>query len=491
MALDRESGIFLHLSSLPGPHGIGDLGATTAVLDWLDRADQSVWQVCPINPTQGVHGHSPYASVSTFAGNPLFVDLTDLVDRGWLSADALADAPRTDRVDYDRVVPFTEDCLEAAFEGFRDRATDEERATFEAFREREAGWLADYSLFVTLRERFDGQPWADWPAEFASRDPDAIETIRTERADRIAYHAFVQWIFDEQWQRFRAAAADRGIDLIGDLPIYVAWDSADVWAHREAFDLRADGHPAAVAGVPPNPGDDGQRWGMPVYDWDALAPEYDWWVARLDRLLALVDRVRIDHFKAFESFWAIPAEKSDPAAGEWRAGPGAAFFERVRAEHGALPFIVEDLGFLDDALATLRDRFEFPGMRVPHYADWCAERHRHKPAGYPERSVAYTSTHDTNTARGYVESLDDRQRSCLEYALATDAERAVWDLLEAVWQSDAALAIAPVQDLLDLGSESRLNDPAGGDDWTWRLPAGALDDALADRLRATTDAALR
>jgi len=201
--------------------------------------------------------------------------------------------------------------------------------------------------------------------------------------------------------------------------------------------------------------------------------------------------VRIDHFKAFESFWAIPADEADPAAGEWRAGPGAAFFERVRAEHGALPFIVEDLGFLDDALVTLRDRFEFPGMRVPHYADWCAERHRHKPAGYPERSVAYTSTHDTDTARGYVDALDARQRSCLEFALATDAERAVWDLLEAVWQSDAALAIAPVQDLLDLGSESRLNDPAGGDDWTWRLPAGALDDALADRLRATTDAALR
>lgn len=491
MTLDRHSGVFVHLSSIPGAHGIGDLGeGARAVLDCLERAGQSVWQFCPTNPTSSVHGHSPYASVSSFAGNPLFVDLRALADRGWLAESGLEGAPDGDRVAYDRVEAFKTARLAEAFEGFRETTTDDERAAFEAFREREA-WLADYTLFVTLREQFDGQPWAEWPADLADREADALAAARATHADRIAYHAFVQWVFDRQWRQFHEAAADHGIELLGDLPIYVAWDSADVWANREAFDLRPDGRPATVAGVPPNPGDDGQRWGMPVYDWAALAPEYDWWVDRFVRLFDLVDRVRLDHFKAFDAFWAIPADSTDPADGEWREGPGMALFDRVREATGDLPVIVEDLGFLDESLVALRDRLGVPGMRVLQYADWCAAEHRHKPAGYPESCVAYTSTHDTDTARGYLESLAGRQRECLEYALATDAAEGVWDLLEAVWQSEAALAIAPLQDLLGLGSEARLNDPAGGDDWTWRAPAGVLDDATVDRLRATTDAALR
>jgi 4-alpha-glucanotransferase len=291
----------------------------------------------------------------------------------------------------------------------------------------------------------------------------------------------------------RGAADERGIDLVGDLPIYVAWDSADVWASPEAFELDDGGRPTAVAGVPPNPGDDGQRWGNPVYDWATLRETgYEWWLRRVERLLSRVDIARIDHFKAFDEFWAIPADADDPGAGEWRDGPGADFFEAVRERVGELPFVVEDLGFLDESMVALRDRFEFPGMYVTQYADWCAEWDRYKPTNYPQNGVAYTSTHDTDTAVGYYESLGDEQRDCLHYALATDGEGVAWDLIEAVWYSDADLAFTTVQDLLERGSDARFNTPGTAEgNWGWRVEPDALTDDVADRLADLTDIALR
>jgi 4-alpha-glucanotransferase len=496
MTFDRQSGVFLHLTSLPGRHGIGDLGdGARTFLDFLDRADQSLWQFCPVGPTSGAYGHSPYGSDSAFAGNPLLVALDDLADRGYLDDDAVAPPEWADpgRVDYDRVADFKRERLRAAFERFEDVADADERESFAAFREREADWLADYALFSALKDANDGAPWTEWPADLANRESDALAAARENHAREVDYRAFVQWVFDEQWSALRDAASQRGVELVGDLPIYVAGDSADVWANPEAFELDESGEPTAVAGVPPNPGDSGQRWGNPVYDWETLAgADYDWWVRRVEHLLSRVDLARIDHFKAFDEFWAIPAGADDAGAGEWRDGPGADFFEAVREGVGDLPFLVEDLGFLDESMVALRDRFEFPGMYVPQYADWCADWDRYKPTNYPENAVAYTSTHDTDTAVGYYEQMGEKQRECLHYALATDGEEVAWDLIESVWYSDAALAFTTVQDLLELGGDARFNTPGTAEgNWRWRIAPGNLDDSVAQRLADLTDIALR
>jgi len=496
MTFDRQSGVFLHLTSLPGRHGVGDLGdGARTFLDFLDRADQSLWQFCPVGPTSGAYGYSPYGSDSAFAGNPLLVDLDDLAERGYLDADAVAPPEWADphHADFERVAEFKRERLRTAFEGFEESADGEDRESFAAFHEREADWLADYALFSALKGAHDGAAWTDWPAELTDREPDALAAARENHAREIDYRAFVQWVFDEQWNAFREAAAERGVALVGDLPIYVAGDSADVWANPEIFDLAESGDPATVAGVPPNAGDGGQRWGNPVYDWDTLRETgYEWWLRRVEHLLSRVDIARIDHFKAFDEFWAIPADADDPAAGEWRDGPGAEFFEAVRERVGELPFLVEDLGFLDESMVALRDRFEFPGMYVSQYADWCGEWDRYKPTNYPENGVAYTSTHDTDTVVGYYERMDDEQRDCLHYALATDGEEIAWDLIEAVWYSDAALAVTTVQDLLELGSDARFNTPGTAEgNWRWRVPAADLSDDVADRLANLTDIALR
>jgi 4-alpha-glucanotransferase len=496
MRFDRRSGVFLHVTSLPSRHGIGDLGeGARAFLDFLDTADQSLWQICPLGPTTGIHGHSPYQTLSGFAGSPLLIDLDWLGDRSYLDESAL-DPPEEasdHEVRYDAVRTFKFDRLRQAFESFRDDPSGDDREAFESFREREADWLADYTLFVALKREFGGDAWIDWPDPVKTHDPDALDTYREELADEIEFRAFCQWVFDTQWRSLRDEAHDRGIDIVGDLPIYVALDSADVWASPEAFQLTDDHEPAAVAGVPPNPGDDGQRWGNPVYDWDHLeSTGYDWWLGRLRRLFDLVDVTRIDHFKGFDEFWAIPADSDDPADGEWNEGPGRDFFETVERELGDLPFVAEDLGFLDPSSVSLREAFDFPGMRVPQYADWCEQGDRYQPMHYPENSVGYTSTHDTDTLVGYYESLPERQRDCLHYNLGTDGHEIEWAVIEAVWNSDAALAVTTVQDLLGLGSDARFNTPGTLDgNWDWRVTETELDDTVADRLAQITDATIR
>ena len=488
---DRSSGVLCHVTSLPGPHGIGDLGpAAHDFLDALDAADQTHWQVLPLGPTRAAHGDSPYASPSTFAGNPLLVSLERLVERGWLDP---LDPPAfpTDEVAYDRVRSFKTDALRRAHEGFEAHASEAARADLAAFREAE-DWLDDYALYAALADHFDGEPWSEWPAELRERDPDALEAARDDLASEVAYHEFVQFCFDEQWTALREAAAARGIEILGDLPIYVALDSADVWADREAFLVDEDGQPEAVAGVPPNPGDDGQRWGNPLYDWDYVErTEFDWWRRRVSRLFDLVDEARLDHFKGFHEFWAIPAEADSPAAGEWREGPGEALFAALERDHGDLPFVAEDLGFLDAGAVGLRERLGFPGMRVPHYADWCEEGHMYQPMHYPRDSVGYTSTHDTDTTVGYYESMDPEHRDCLHYNLGVDGSEVAWSMIDAVWGSNAVLAFTTPQDLLSLGSDARLNTPGTAEgNWRWRFEDGALD-GVADRLARVTDRHVR
>ena len=326
-----------------------------------------------------------------------------------------------------------------------------------------------------------------------TRDPDALADARAEYADEIRYREFVQFCFDEQWRALADYADEKGITLVGDLPIYVALDSADVWAAPEAFDLTESNEPAVVAGVPPNPDDAGQRWGNPLYDWETLREDgYGWWLDRLRRLFDLVDVTRIDHFKGFDEFWAIDADSDDPGDGEWRDAPGHDFFETVERELGDLPFIVEDLGFLDASLVDLRDRFAFPGMRVPQYADWCREGDMYQPMHYPESSVAYTSTHDTDTFVGYYRDLDDRTRDCLHYNIGADGSEIHWSIIDAVWNSASVLAFTTTQDLLGLGSDARFNTPGTQTgNWEWRVTREGLDDGVADRLASLTDLHIR
>lgn len=496
MRFDRQSGVFLHHTSLPSPHGIGDLGVgARTFVDFLERADQSLWQFCPVGPTSSTHGYSPYASSSAFAGNPLLIDLRDLADRGYLSDEELEPPDDTSprEVRYDRVAEFKHARLRSAHERFQERAAEAERDSLAQFSDRESTWLDDFTLFTALRTEFGGQNWTDWPDDIKRRDPEAVDRYREELSDELSYHRFVQWLFDEQWQSLAEYARERGIDLVGDLPIYVAFDSADVWAQPDVFRLDENHQPIEVAGVPPNPGDDGQRWGNPVYDWDALREsEYGWWIDRFERLFDLVDIARIDHFKGFDEFWAIPADANSPGAGRWQEGPGAHFFETVEAELGDLPFFVEDLGFLDERLISLRDRFDFPGMCVPQYADWCEAGHMYQPMHFSEQSVGYTSTHDTDTIVGYYRELSDQQRECLKYNLGTDGSDIHWEIIEAVWNSSAVVAITTVQDLLGLDSHARFNVPGTATgNWRWRVTAEELDPDIAERLRRVTDRTIR
>ncbi|MFC7203395.1 4-alpha-glucanotransferase [Haloferax namakaokahaiae] len=495
MRFSRQSGVFMHLTSLPGPHGIGDLGdGARAFVDFLVDADQSMWQFCPLGPTSPAHANSPYQSSSSFAGNPLLVDLTDLEARGWLTEDDLEPVPDFDdhSVEYHRVGEYKRSRLRTAFDRFRDSATDDERAAFDDFCERESSWLEDYALFASLKEEYE-QAWIDWPQELKVRDEDALARVREKYADEIRYREFAQFCFDLQWHDLADYADERGITLVGDLPIYVALDSADVWAAPEAFDLNDEHEPAVVAGVPPNPHDDGQRWGNPLYDWDYLHENgYEWWMDRLRRLFDLVDVTRIDHFKGFDSYWAIDAASDSPADGEWRDAPGYDFFETVQRRLGDLPFIVEDLGFLDPSLVDLRDNFAFPGMRVPQYANWCQEGDMYQPMHYPENTVAYTSTHDTDTFVGYYGSLPDDQRDCLHYNIGADGSEIQWSIIDAVWNSAAVLAFTTMQDILGLDSHARFNTPGTQNgNWEWRVTAEGLDGDVAQRLAGYTDLHIR
>ena len=491
MRFDRSDGVFCHVTSLPGAHGIGDLGnGAEAFLSFLGDAEVDHWQICPIGPTMNSAGESPYQSPSAFAGNPLLVDLNGLVADGWLDEADLEPVPGfpEDRVDYDAVREYKLPLLRTAFERF-DAASPEDRGDrgdeggIDAFREREP-WLADYALFRAISDTRPEGTWGDWPEPLRTREPDALADARERHAEEVRFREFVQWTFDRQWRDLREVAAEEGVSIVGDVPIYVALDSADVWANPEAFRLDERNRPTAVAGVPPNPGDDGQRWGNPLYDWERLAEDgYGWWIDRFRRLFDLADVARLDHFLGFVKYWAIPTD-GDPADGEWREGPGRDLFEAVEREFGRAPFIAEDLGFGEPAMDELMAEFGFPGMRVPQYADWCGEGDHYQPMHYPEGVVGYTSTHDTDTWVGYFEDLPERQRDCFRYNVGADGDRAIeWEIIDEVWSSEAVLAMTTMQDLLGLDSGARFNEPGTLDgNWEWRARREALADDIADRL---------
>jgi len=488
-ALPRSAGILLHPTSLPG-RGVGDLGeAAHRFVDWLAGAEQTLWQLLPLVPVS--EGGSPYNGLSAMAGNPLLVSPEGLVRDGLLDPDRVGgEELPDDRVDYSRAVPWKEGVVRAAWEGFRAGRAPALREAFEDFRRRNAAWLEDYALFRALRGVYRGAAWIEWERGVRLREPAALERAREELADEVEVHAFAQFLFDRQWGELRRHAGERGVRIVGDIPIFVAYDSADVWAHQDVFHLDAEGHPVVVSGVPPDYfSKTGQRWGNPLYRWDVMeARGYRWWTERFRRTLELVDVVRIDHFRGFESYWEIPADEETAIRGAWRPGPGARLFEAVRRRLGELPLIAEDLGLITAEVDALRDALGLPGMRVFQFAFGDDDRNPHLPASHPEGSVAYTGTHDNDTAVGWLrESASDEERSRVARLLDPAAEDVHWEVIRLVLGSAARLALVPMQDVLGLGSEARMNTPGTPEgNWGWRLPAGALTEDLQRRLREVT-----
>lgn len=485
----RRSGILLHPTSLPGPNGIGDLGPSGRhFVDWLASAGQRAWQVLPLTPVGP--GNSPYASVSAFAGSPLMVALEPLVERGWLAPIADPERPAFDprRVDFDLVAPWRMARLEAAYAGFLERATDEERAALAAFRETESAWLDDYSLFMALDSVYRERGiwcWTGWERPLARRLKPALKAARREHEARIGFWGFVQWCFDTQWQALKAQANARGIALIGDLPIFVAHHSADCWARPELFLLGEDLNPEVVAGVPPDFfSATGQMWGNPLYDWKRMQRDgFDWWIQRMRHALRQADEVRIDHFRGFEAYWEIPAASPDATHGRWVQAPGDALFTALRLALGRLPVIAEDLGVITNAVERLRDRFELPGMRILQFAFGETGRHLYLPHAYVRNCVAYTGTHDNDTVVGWWQKARDIERHHAGlYLGAIPAGELHWTLIRAVWTSAAQLAICPLQDALGLDDRHRMNEPGTIGCWTWRFDWDMVGPVPARRL---------
>jgi 4-alpha-glucanotransferase len=499
MAKRRVSGILLHPTSLPSPFGIGELGTEArGLLDAFAEAGQGLWQVLPLGPTG--YGDSPYQCFSAFAGNPLLVSLERLRDEGLLGRDELAGAPSSaeDEVDFGAVIAFKRPLLRQAHARFERDAMPSQRAVFESFCSSHSSWLDDFALFMALKEAHGGVAWNQWGRALASRDGDALARARAELALEIHSVRFSQFLFFEHWKDVRSHAHKRGLRILGDVPIFVAYDSADVWAHPEMFHLDNEGNPTAISGVPPDYfSATGQRWGNPLYRWDVLeASGFGWWIERLRSTLGLVDGVRLDHFRGFEACWEIPAAEATAIRGRWVKGPGASFFEAIRNALGELPMVAENLGVITPEVESLRERFDLPGMAILQFAFGAdPQADDFKPHNYPRNRAAYSGTHDNDTTVGWWTSTGsgDSTRTGEQIAaergltlryLGTDGREIHWDFIRALMASVADTVIFPMQDVLGLGSGARMNLPGRpSGNWRWRMRAGAMDAAVCRRLR--------
>ncbi len=502
----RASGILLHPTALPDPGvgghdaprelrvgrpGSGDFGASARhFVDWLATAGQRLWQVLPLGPVGP--GHSPYMSPSALALNPLLIDLQDLADQGWLAGDEAQPVPggRTaaaDRIDFVAASRFRMRCLrEAAARFFVQEPSNE---AFIRFCATESGWLDDYSLFMAVGEQHPGRTWPDWPVPLAGRDPAALADARARLAGEIGFWRFVQWTASRQWLALKRYANDRGVRVVGDLPIFVALHSADVWAHPELFDLDGGFQPRVVAGVPPDYfSETGQLWGNPLYRWDRHDAEgYAWWIRRLKNAITTADWVRIDHFRGFAAYWEVPADAPTAIGGRWVPGPGSALFDALSGALGELPIIAEDLGVVTPDVTALREAVGLPGMRVLQFAFADDARNLYLPHNHTRDSVVYTGTHDNDTSLGWFSAAPAAERERVQVYLKTDAREIHWDLIHAASQSVARMAVYPFQDVLGLGSHARMNRPGDPDGcWGWRFQWHQVADWHATRLRQIT-----
>jgi 4-alpha-glucanotransferase len=466
----RSSGILLHPTSLPGRYGIGDLGAHAyRFVDWLVEHGQTIWQVLPLGPTS--YGDSPYQTLSAFAGNPNLISLDQLIDDGLLTKADLADAPAfpTDHVDFGWITPYHNEKLHIAYQTFK---KSKDKTAFEAFCNDHAHWLDDFALFIALKNNHNLRPWVEWEPELALRDKRAITKAIKQYADEIQEQQFRQWVFHTQWDALKTYANDNGVRLFGDLPIFVAHDSSDVWANQSQYFLDDSGNTTVIAGVPPDYfSPTGQRWGNPLYRWDVMKKDgYSWWIERFKAILSTVDYIRIDHFRGFEAYWEIPASEETAINGEWVDGPKEHFFQAIKDALGELPVIAEDLGVITEGVEKLRDDFDLPGMKVLQFA-WGEPTNPFLPHNHPVNSVVYTGTHDNNTTVGWFnEEVDDSTLGFMKDYLGQDVHDIVWTLARVGMRSSGHTFIMPMQDVLGLGSEGRMNTPGKlGGNWTWRF----------------------
>ena len=499
MQFPRSSGILLHPTSLPGRYGIGDLGVEARrFADFLAAAGQKLWQVLPLGPTG--FGDSPYQCFSARAGNPLLISLERLVELGWLDASALASAPEfpEDQVDFARLIPWKMALLESAAGRFSQRGPSGSPPGFKAFSEANQHWLDDYALFMALKQQHGGDEWTHWEPGARDRDPKALAKWTKQLADSIAAQKFLQFAFFEQWRELREYCRARGVKIMGDLPIYVAHDSADVWANPHNFELDEGGNSIVVAGVPPDYfSQTGQLWGNPIYRWDVLAKDgYRWWLDRFRAAFEMVDMVRLDHFRGFEAYWEVPASEPTAEHGRWVKGPGAALFRAAQAALGDLPLVAENLGVITPEVEAIRHEFGFPGMAILQFAFGTdAQAPTFRPHNYPREVVAYSGTHDSDTTVGWwssegrgesTRSDDDirRERDFAMRYLNTDGREIHWVFIRTLLASVADTVLFPLQDVLGLGTETRMNQPATlGGNWRWRFRAGVLTPELTERLR--------
>ena len=493
----RAAGLLLHVTSLPSRYGIGDVGpAAVAWIDQLSDSGQSWWQALPLGPTG--YGNSPYQALSSFAGNGLVISPDWLIEDGLLRHDDCAlPSVSQSSVDYNTVIPFKHRLLEKAWTNFAKADFSELRVAFEQFCHEQAHWLEDYALFRALKIRYNGAYYLEWPTELVRRVPKALAQARRDLANEINQVCFAQFLLFRQGERLEKYARARGARLIGDLPFFVSPDSSDVWANPELFLLDDELRPRFVAGVPPDYfSAQGQLWGNPVYNWETLRHTgYRWCIDRLRALLAHIDVIRLDHFRAFAAAWHVPAGAPTAQTGQWVPGPGADFFKTVKKELGQLPFIAEDLGVITADVHALRDQFQVPGTRVLQFAFDGHSDNPHLPQNYRSNMVAYTGTHDNLTSRGWYEELPPDQRENLWHYLNSpqrDSREVAWDLMRLAWSSPAALAIAPLQDLLNLGAEARMNVPGRAEgNWSWRCTEELLAAADFHALRDLTSSSNR
>ncbi len=491
----RGSGILLHITSLPSRFGIGDMGpGAYAFADFLQSSGQGFWQVLPVNPTQMIHGNSPYSAISAFAGNTILISLEQMVSDGLLAEEDMGDVPDfpNDQVDYAGVTTYKQRVLETAARKFRSNTA--RRPDYDRFVSSSAHWLDDYARFLVLKGKFENAVWSDWPSEYRDRQPEAMRRTDKDFADSIESIRFQQFVFYSQWTTLREYCNSHGIRIIGDIPIYVNYDSPDVWTHPARFKLNESRKPVSVAGVPPDYfSETGQLWGNPVYNWKVMQENrYSWWVDRLAHNLFLFDLVRIDHFRGLVAFWEVPSGEKTAKNGKWMPVPTADFLDTLQSKFPELPVIAEDLGEITPDVYEIMDRYGFPGMKVLLFAfgddPW---KNPYAPHNHVPNSVVYTGTHDNNTVRGWFETeatKEDKGRLFNYIGRTVTAENVVWVYIDMAVRSVANWAIIPIQDILNLGADARMNRPSTAEgNWGWRLSPDALTRDVADRLRGITE----